>query len=48
MKTSPYGELTVRLHFMNQDLRIEVINARDLIPMDSNGNTIFNTNFIVL
>ncbi|KAB0801825.1 hypothetical protein PPYR_04011 [Photinus pyralis] len=37
MKSSPYGELTVRLQFLNTDLKIEIINARNLIPMDSNG-----------
>ncbi|KAF2898858.1 hypothetical protein ILUMI_07316 [Ignelater luminosus] len=43
LKTSPYGELTVRLQFQNHDLKIEVINARDLIPMDSNG---FSDSFV--
>ena len=37
LKSSPYGELTVRLQFLNNSLKVEIINARDLIPMDSNG-----------
>lgn len=37
LKSSPYGELTVRLQFLNNDLKLEIINARNLIPMDSNG-----------
>lgn len=34
---SPYGELTVRAKFEDSTLKIEVINARNLIAMDSNG-----------
>lgn len=43
LKSSPYGELTVRLQFLNNDLKIEIINARNLIPMDSNG---FSDSFV--
>jgi len=37
IKNSPYGELTVRLQFQNLELKVEIINARNLIAMDSNG-----------
>ncbi|XP_017783309.1 PREDICTED: protein unc-13 homolog D isoform X2 [Nicrophorus vespilloides] len=34
---SQYGELTVRIKFHNSDMHVEMINARNLIAMDSNG-----------
>lgn len=37
LKESPYGELSVRVKFQNTDLIVEVMNARNLKPMDSNG-----------
>ncbi|KAK4881762.1 hypothetical protein RN001_005081 [Aquatica leii] len=43
ISSTPYGELSVRLQFMNNDLIIEVINARNLIAMDSNG---FSDSFV--
>lgn len=33
-----YGMLTVRLQFVHDTLRIEVMNARNLHPMDNNGS----------
>lgn len=32
-----YGMLTVRLQFVHDTLRIEIMNARNLHPMDNNG-----------
>ncbi|KAF5278655.1 hypothetical protein FQA39_LY00697 [Lamprigera yunnana] len=32
-----YGEISVRLQFINNDLIVEVINGRNLLAMDSNG-----------
>ncbi|KAF5296761.1 hypothetical protein FQR65_LT10162 [Abscondita terminalis] len=43
IKSTPYGELSVRLQFQNNDLIIEVINARNLLAMDSNG---FSDSFV--
>lgn len=37
MKESPYGILSVRAKFQNTDLIVEIINAKNLIAMDSNG-----------
>lgn len=33
----PYGILTVRCHFEGNTLHIEVMNAKHLLPMDTNG-----------
>lgn len=38
VKDSTYGELSVRVKFQNTDLIVEVINARNLKAMDSNGS----------
>ncbi|XP_037921818.1 protein unc-13 homolog 4B isoform X3 [Hermetia illucens] len=38
MEDCPYGELTVRCNFVNNKLELEIMNARNLLPMDSNGN----------
>lgn len=35
---SPYGQLTVRCWFKGNTLEIDVMNARNLVPMDSNGS----------
>lgn len=37
MVSATNGLLTVRLQFVHDMLRIEVMNARNLKPMDSNG-----------
>ncbi|XP_046385161.1 protein unc-13 homolog 4B isoform X2 [Ischnura elegans] len=37
-QASPFGLLTVRLQFVEDVLRIGVMNARNLKPMDSNGS----------
>ena len=45
-KESPYGELSLRYKFDGDTLKIEVINARNLMAMDSNGNLFLkNLNF---
>lgn len=36
-KESHYGELTVRTKYENDRLTIQVINAKNLMAMDSNG-----------
>lgn len=33
----PYGILCVRVYFRNECLFVEIINARDVIPLDNNG-----------
>lgn len=37
MKDSAFGEVSVRAKFENNSLHIEIINARNLMAMDSNG-----------
>lgn len=37
VKDSSFGEVSVRAKFEENTLQIEVINARNLIAMDSNG-----------
>lgn len=46
MKDTVYGELTVRLQFEKNILKVQVINGRNLIGMDSNG--INNHNFLAI
>lgn len=38
VKESPYGEISVRAKFEGNALTVEVMNARNLIAMDSNGS----------
>lgn len=38
VKDSVYGEISVKAKFDQNTLHIEVMNARNLIAMDSNGN----------
>ncbi|KAM7362908.1 C2 and C2B_Munc13-like domain-containing protein staccato isoform 2-T2 [Cochliomyia hominivorax] len=35
---SEYGKLTIRAKFIDSGLVLEIMNARDLVPMDSNGS----------
>lgn len=37
IKDSQYGEISVRTKFEGNTLTVEVMNARNLIAMDSNG-----------
>ena len=37
-ESTPYGVLTVRAYFHHDSLCVEVLNARDVIPLDPNGN----------
>lgn len=37
LKDSPYGQLSVQMKFQNDILRIRILNAKNLIAMDSNG-----------
>lgn len=49
IKDTKYGELTVRAKFQNTNLIIEVMNARNLIAMDSNGNIIlYYSNYLFI
>lgn len=38
MSDTPYGILTVQCYFQRNALEIEVMNAKHLVPMDSDGN----------
>ncbi|KAJ8944670.1 hypothetical protein NQ318_015878 [Aromia moschata] len=38
IKDSPYGEISVRCKFEGNTLAVEVMNARNLMAMDSNGS----------
>ncbi|KAL5288048.1 hypothetical protein ACFFRR_008722 [Megaselia abdita] len=38
MSEPVYGQLTVRAKFSNNELQLEIMNARNLLPMDSNGS----------
>jgi hypothetical protein len=40
METATHGLLTVRMQFVEDLLRIEILNARNLHPMDANGKSI--------
>jgi BAI1-associated protein 3 len=37
MTEAPFGVLTVRATFTSSSVKIEVMNANNLLPMDSNG-----------
>ncbi|XP_072386969.1 BAI1-associated protein 3 [Diabrotica undecimpunctata] len=37
IQTSPYGSLAVRAYFNHDSLCVEVLHARDIIPLDPNG-----------
>lgn len=41
LEVATHGLLTVRMQFVEDLLRIEVLNARNLHPMDTNGKSIF-------
>jgi hypothetical protein len=41
MEAANHGLLTVKMQFVEDLLRIEVLNARNLHPMDANGKNIF-------
>lgn len=41
MTTASYGMLTVRMQFVHDLLRIEIMNGRSLYPMDGDGNFFF-------
>ncbi|KAJ8979445.1 hypothetical protein NQ317_006759 [Molorchus minor] len=38
VKESPYGEISIRCKFEGNTLTLEIMNARNLIAMDSNGS----------
>lgn len=38
-ESTPYGVLTVRAYFHHDSLCVEVLNARDVIPLDPNGTS---------
>jgi BAI1-associated protein 3 len=37
MDNEPYGLLTVKAYFFNDLLNLQILNARNLKPVDSNG-----------
>lgn len=39
-ETTEYGILTVRAYFHHDSLCVEVLNARDVIPLDPNGKSL--------
>jgi hypothetical protein len=41
MEATTYGLITVRTQFVEDLLRIEILNARNLHPMDANGKSVF-------
>jgi hypothetical protein len=41
MEAATYGLITVRMQFVEDLLRIEILNARNLHPMDANGKSMF-------
>ncbi|KAK6630949.1 hypothetical protein RUM44_003121 [Polyplax serrata] len=45
METSEYGVLSVRAYFNHDSLCVEVLNARDVIPLDPNG---FSDPFVIV
>lgn len=44
-ETSEYGTLSVRAYFNHDSLCVEVLNARDVIPLDPNG---FSDPFVII
>lgn len=44
-ETSEYGVLSVRAYFNHDSLCVEVLNARDVIPLDPNG---FSDPFVII
>ena len=36
-ESPPYGVLCVRVYYRHECLFVEIINARDVIPLDNNG-----------
>ena len=42
-ESSEYGTLTVRAYFNHDSLCVEVIQAKDVIPLDPNGTSKSNT-----
>ncbi|CAG9770591.1 unnamed protein product [Ceutorhynchus assimilis] len=43
--SSPYGNLAVRAYFNHDSLCVEILHARDIIPLDPNG---FSDPFVIL
>lgn len=43
VESTEYGVLSVRAYFHHDSLCVEVLNARDVIPLDPNGQSGVNT-----
>ena len=48
METTPYGMLYIRAYFHHDSLTVEVIRARDIIPLDPNGLFLVQFFFYIL
>lgn len=48
MQNADEGVLTVKLIFINDTLKLEILNAHCIRSMDSNGRNVLNTNLILL
>ena len=40
-----YGILTARIYFSNDCLFVEILSARDVVPLDNNGKDLNKINF---
>lgn len=40
-----YGILTARIYFSNDCLFVEILSARDVVPLDNNGKDLDKINF---
>ena len=36
-----YGTLTARIYFSNDVLFVEILSARDVVPLDNNGKFLY-------
>ena len=48
MNAFPFGVLNVRVYFNHECVFVEVLKARDVIPLDSNGMLVTELTFFVV
>jgi hypothetical protein len=41
MEFAPFGTLSVRVYFNHDCVFVEIIRAKNVLPLDNNGNTYF-------